>query len=478
MKTIRLIAILLVIASSVTVNAQTSRSGKFSGKWYGDLIISPKQRLKVAFEIWTMSNGDYDAVMHSVDQKTYNILVDSISCSSDSIVMIVKTLGATFSGVLTNDTSLNGNFEQAKGRQKPFSLVKTAEFPFPIARRPQEPKKPYAYYTENVSFVNSRAGVTLRGTFTRPVGKGKYPAVILISGSGPSDRNQTIFGHKTFMVLADYLTRHGMAVLRYDDRGAGESTGNFMTATTVDHASDASAALDYLALRPDVEAGSMGVIGHSLGSDIAPIVAGMNQKAGFMVLLAGAAISLRDNIIEQCETAFPTMGITPEGIALNRRILESTMQIFRDSENDSIAKIRVMENLQKFDTLVAGMNPADREKLELSTPLKYKDYAKLLYPFMRYDLFRNPADDLAKVNCPVLALSGDKDLQVLPHNLDLIRKAVLSGGNTHITTKLYPGKNHLLQSCSRCTLDEYGEIEETMSPEVLQDIVDWILMTI
>ncbi len=452
----------------------------FIGKWHGDLRVNPQFKLTIAFEITPLASGEYEAVMHSVDQKSYNITVDRVLANKDSILIEVKMLSAIFKGRLVADslskqkTILTGTFGNPGSQGMVLNLTKCDEFPFKIARRPQEPKKPYPYHSEDVTFTNTEEGISLRGTFTKPFGAVNAPAVVLISGSGPSDRNQTIFGHKVFLVLADYLTSNGFAVLRYDDRGAGESQGSFRTATVRDHAADASSAIDYLKSRADVDSSRIGLIGHSLGAEIAPITATINSSTAFIVLMAGAAISLQEVIYEQCDAIFTSRGASKEGIALNREILGSVMEIFKNSANDSIAKELIKVNLASFNERVSALEKSDLEKIGLSSPLKLSDYAGLLMPFMRYDLFHNPSETLKDVECPVFALIGDKDIQVLPHNLDTIEQTLISAGNTRVTTKLYKNHNHLLQNCITGEIDEYGEIEETISEEVVYDIIKWI----
>lgn len=472
LKTLVLIAIVLSISSSI--KSQTTKEDAMSGKWLGELVVNESMKLKMAFDIKKDDSNVYHSLMHSVDQKTYNILVNNTSIKGDSIIMHIKSLGATYQAKLVNDTTLIGSFKQGKGKSLALNITKTGKFPFKVISRIQEPKEPYSYYSENVTFDNQEANVKLSGTFTRPFNVERYPTVVLISGSGPSDRNQTIFGHKTFLVLADYLTRNGIAVLRYDDRGAAESTGNFKHATIYNHATDVSAALDYLSTRTDVDLKHLGVIGHSLGANIATLATNMNSKSQFVILLAGSAIPLKDDIIEQCNAIYTTLGVSNENIDLNRQILESTMNIIKYSSNDSIAKVEIKKSFEKYNPLVEAMNITDREKLELSSPLKIGDYASLLMPFMKYDLFFDPAEELSKIKCPMLAIMGDKDIQVLPHNLEKIERIVKNGGNKMITTELFNGKNHLLQSCIKCTIEEYRELEETMSPEVQEKISKWI----
>jgi len=452
----------------------------FIGKWQGDLIINSRNKLKIAFEISKLINGEYDAVMHSPDQKNFNISVDRIFIKNDSVCLEIKTLSTKFSGRIFNDSVNNNNqllvgqLSSSGSKGLALSMNKCDEFPFKIAKRPQEPKRPYPYYTENVSFSNKNEGITLKGTFTKPFGVDKTPAVILVSGSGPSDRNQTIFGHKVFLVLADYLTRNGFAVLRYDDRGAGESGGSFRKATVKDHAADVSSAIDYLITRDDVIKSKIGLIGHSLGAEIAPIAAKLNSNTAFIVLMAGSAIPLKEVIFEQCDAIFNSLGVSKEGIALNKEILESVMEIVRVSENDSITKEGIKRDLLTFNERVSKLTDSEREKLGLSSPLKLSDYSGLLMPFMRYDLFHNPSETLKNVKCPVFALNGDKDIQVLPHNLERIADVLIKSGNKKVKAKLYRNCNHLLQNCNTGEIEEYGNIEETISEEVVSDIIKWI----
>lgn len=474
MKKILLYLFVTLLSAGMTAQEQ------YAGKWYGDLVINPTFKLTMAFEISAMSNGEYEAVFHSVTQKSFNIVVNTVTAKGDSLLMDIQMLASLFRGQIIADsvsgekTILKGTFGSKGGRAFPLYLKKCEEFPFDIARRPQEPKKPYPYHSEDVSFRNTNKNILLKGTLTKPFNSQNAPAVVLISGSGASDRDQTIFGHKVFLVLADYLTRNGFAVLRYDDRGAGQSEGSFRDATLRDHAEDASFALDYLKGRADIDSKRLGFIGHSLGGEIAPIAATINDNTSFIVLMAGSAISLREVIFKQCDAIFSSQGASKEGIALNREILESTMETFKKSANDSIGKEEVKRNLLSFNGRVAAMDQSDREKVGLSSPLKISDFSSLLMPFMRYDLFHNPSETLKEVKCPVFALIGDKDIQVLPENLSLIEQALISGGNKSVTTKLYKYRNHLLQNCITGEVEEYGDIEETISEEVVNDIIAWI----
>lgn len=325
-----------------------------------------------------------------------------------------------------------------------------------------------------ITYQNELADVTIAGTFTRPKDEGQYPAVILISGSGPNERNSEIFGHKVFLVWADLLTRAGIAVLRVDDRGVYESTGNFHAADNRDLADDVVAGVHYLKNRKDIEKNKIGLIGLSLGADIAPIASVKSKDVSFVVLMAGAANSLYESILEQCKAIYPIKGVSEYGVDLNHRINVAGFEVIRSESNDSIARLKIAEKMASFNSEVKTLNEHDAKTLGLSAPLNPELFYQWISPSKRFDLFYSPYDYLNKLKCPVLALNGDKDLQVLPHNLKLIEKALKEAGNTNYTIKLWKNKNHLFQTCESCTVKEYGEIEETIAPEVMDYVIEWI----
>jgi uncharacterized protein len=445
---------------------------KIAGIWLGKLIINPKMELNVAFEIYCDETDSLSAVMHSIDQKQYDIAVNKIKVTDDTLKFKIGSLKASFKGKIKGSDSLIGSLSQGK-RPWILNLAKVDKLPFSKPNRPQEPKRPFSYFVENVEFRNPEANISIAGTYTRPKMMGKYPTVLLISGSGPNDRDESIFGHKVFLVLADYLTRSGIAVLRVDDRGTGETTGKFLTATILDLASDAKAAIDYLKTRTDVN--RIGVIGHSFGGDIAPIVAARSEDVSFVVLMAGSGVTLSESIYAQCEAIYKSMNVSDKGIKLNYDILEAAFETLRSEKNDSIARTIIDGKFKIIEPRIDEFSAEELKKLEIAKPLKADDMKKFFNPALRFDLFYKPIDHLIKVKCPLLAINGDKDIQVLSYNLDLIEKAIKSNGNRNVKTKLFEGKNHLLQTCKTCTLDEYGDIEETIAPDVLKYISEWII---
>jgi hypothetical protein len=327
----------------------------------------------------------------------------------------------------------------------------------PAARRPQDPVKPYPYREEEITFPNSVAAITLAGTVTLPQGKGPFPAVVLITGSGPQNRDEEIVGHRPFLVLSDYLTRRGLAVLRVDDRGTAKSGGDFSTATTADFATDVEAAVAYMKSRPDI--GRIGLIGHSEGGIIAPMVASRNPDIAFIVLLAGTAVPGSEIIPEQVKLLNMVAGKTPEQAA------------------EAAAKERSVLRL-----VVTEKDPAELKKKlhEILSPLMQQEQIdptieSLTSPWFKYFLTYDPAPALRKVKCPVLALNGSLDRQVSPaQNLLAIRAALQQGGNRHFEAVEMPGLNHLFQTAKTGSPEEYQVIEETFSPAALEKIAGWI----
>ncbi|HMG92511.1 MAG TPA: alpha/beta fold hydrolase [Chryseolinea sp.] len=345
---------------------------------------------------------------------------------------------------------------------------------YKTSNRPQEPSKPYSYYTEDVTFINSQANITLAGTLTLPSAAGNYPAVILVSGSGRQNREGETSGHKPFLVIADYLTKHGIAVLRHDDRGVGKSTGNFNAATTADFASDAASAVEYLKTRKEIKTDKIGLMGHSEGGMIAPMVACASKDVSFLVLLAGPGIKLKELLLMQQELIPKADGVSESDI--EKYILPVHIEAYRmiaASTDARILKADLAKLIEKaYEDSPADLMPSDMTKEEVVSAQSEEWASEWFRNFLNYD----PAPTLEKVTCPVLALNGEKDLQVTPkENLSGISDAFKRGGNTKVTIKELPNLNHLFQDCETGSPNEYHRIDQTFSPIALKEISDWIL---
>lgn len=331
----------------------------------------------------------------------------------------------------------------------------------PNPRRPQEPVPPFPYITESVSFTSEAGKVTLAGELTRPSTDAPCPAVVLVHGSGAHTRDEVIFLHKPFLLLADCLTRRGFAVLRYDKRGVGASTGDINTATTFSFADDAQAAVEFLKTRAGIDSKRIGVIGHSEGGMIAPVVASRSADVGFIVLLAGPGVTGEQILLTQIEALGKASGkMSKEQLAKAVSLAKSTYDILnREPDNEAAAsEIQAMRYL--FGVPGKALNDG------IST---------LTSPWFRGFVAFDPQPILEQVKCPVLALNGDKDLQVLAgENLKAIGVALVRGENSNVTLVMVPGVNHLFQSCTSGLPDEYGQIEETISPAVLDLIGSWL----
>ncbi len=327
--------------------------------------------------------------------------------------------------------------------------------------RPQEPKPPFPYSSEEVSYSNpNAAGVELAGTFTKPDKVSQAAAVLLIPGAGPQDRDETIAGHKPFLVLSDYLTRRGIAVLRVDDRGVGSSTGNFKTATTKDFASDAEAGFHYLMSRPDVDHKHIGLIGHGEGAIVAAMLASSNPQVAFAVLLNGTAVPGRDVLLAQTARAETAAGVPEEQVDADLRLgsgLYRMVEQGRSGAEMERALANVPENFRPFV-----------ESWKRQIP-------RLQSPWLAFFLSYNPATALEKVECPVLALFGEKDMTIDPEqNASAMKKAFSHGHNRNTKVKTLPGLNYLFQKANTGLSTEYATIPETMSPAALEMIGDWI----
>jgi alpha-beta hydrolase superfamily lysophospholipase len=303
-----------------------------------------------------------------------------------------------------------------------------------------------------------------------PESGNNFTAVILITGSGAQNRDEEILGHKPFLVIADYLTRNGIAVLRYDDRGTAQSTGNFATSTTADFAADAESAITYLKTRAEINPQKIGLIGHSEGGVIAPMVAARSNDVGFIVMLAGSGIRGDALLLLQSEHLGRASGVAEDILIKNRKLNSEIYNKIVNSEKAvSQQEIIGLMTTQKTELIELGASETNiDEMIQVNAVI-------MTSPWMQYFLRYDPAPALERVKCPVLAVNGTKDLQVpATENLTTISDALKKGGNTNVTIKEYRGLNHLFQECTTGLPAEYGVIEQTFSPEVLKDLTEWI----
>jgi fermentation-respiration switch protein FrsA (DUF1100 family) len=330
------------------------------------------------------------------------------------------------------------------------------------------------YYAEEVSFLNSQDNVTLSGTLTLPSLDGNFPVAILISGSGPQDRDGQVFGHKPFFVIAEHLAKNGIAVLRYDDRGFGKSTGNFPTATSLDFSTDVKSAVAYLKTRKEVDANKIGLIGHSDGAMVAPMVAAGSSDVAFVVLLAGPGIKGDKLLVNRQEIVERAMGLPEHEIQKSKNRSEQVFEIIAQSKDPQAARTKLTEyGKEHIDDMPEDAIPPGMTKEKFL----FKEIESLTSPWFLYFLSYDPAPTLEKVACPVLALNGDKDIQCPSReNLAAIEAALKKGGNDKVTIKELPNVNHFFQECETGYPDEYARIEQSFSPSVLTEISEWIMV--
>lgn len=344
--------------------------------------------------------------------------------------------------------------------------------------RPQTPVPPFPYKTDSLVYRSSVDSLVYGVTLTIPAGNGPFPAIILITGSGAQDRNETIFNHQPFAVIADYLTRQGYLVMRVDDRGTGLSNGNFGVATTYDFVSDVEQHIAFLQKRKDVNKEKIGLLGHSEGGMIAPLVAVKHREISFVILLAGPGIPVRKLMAEQNYAMLKASGIDSLAALSYSRFFEKAMPKVAAASDTGTAKAGLVADLKAWQ---ANENPnrvfattgiRDEKSLDNYVNLVVK---RIYTPWFRAFLLFDPQPNLRKLQCKVLALNGSRDIQVLPaSNLQGIRESLAAGGNKHYVVEEVPGLNHLFQTCKACTFMEYGVITETFSPLALELTGNWL----
>ncbi len=445
-----------------------------AGVWQGSLLVRGVMELRLVLHLEAAGDGSLTGTMDSIDQGARDIPVSAMVENQRAVRIEVQKVRGEFDGHMSDDGSeMAGEWKQM-GQTTPLVLRRLAQAP--DTRRPQDPEKPYPYEEVTVAFDNPDARITLAGTLTLPRSSGRPPAAILLSGSGPQDRDEAVMGHRPFLVLADHLTRHGVAVLRFDDRGVGHSTGRFAEATHEDFVSDALAALTFLRARPDIDPKRIGFIGHSEGGLIAPLAAVRAPDTAFLVLLAGVGVPVDQLLARQSQDILRLSGASQDLMEESARRQRELFNLLRQKTADEEVRRHLRELAQ---TQLEGLTDEQKRALGITDAAIEAQIRLVLSPWFRQLLFHDPQATLAQVRCPVLALNGAKDVQVAADdNLKAIREALARGGNRKVVTREFPDLNHLFQHCQTGAVAEYGALEETLAPEVLEAVSDWLAQTL
>lgn len=460
----KLTLIIFSILISLTIYGQD-----ITGSWNGMITAMGKQ-YRLVFNI-SMEDTLYSSTMDSPDQGAKGIPVTTTSFENSVLKLEISNAKIQYEGTLDKDNMIKGTFKQS-GYSFPLNLTRELLEKKKVIR-PQDPVKPYPYYVEDVMFENAKDNISLAGTLTLPEKEGNFPALVLISGSGPQNRDEELMGHKPFLILADHLTKKGIAVLRFDDRGTAESKGNFNTATSLDFTKDVESAIKYLQTRKEINKDKIGLIGHSEGGMIAPMVTAENKDVNFIILLAGTGLRGDKLLLMQQELIGIASGIRDTDMKKTIDINKCAFDIIIKSDNTDSIK----SDLRSYYKQAIKDDPESVKR----TGISEGEYIELVInqltsPWMIYFIKHDPALVLENVKCPVLAINGGKDTQVpAKENLEAIKKALEKGGNKNITIKELAKLNHLFQECETGLVSEYSTIEQTFSPVALKEISDWII---
>ena len=422
-----------------------------TGSWRGTLNLG-QMKVPLVFNFSEMATGETQCTMDSPSQGAKGIATEVVLCTADSVSLTCNAIGVSYTGKISAG-SINGRFSQ---RGYVFPLDLTPDSPAE-ERRPQTPKPPYPYNVTDTTFTASD-GAVMSATLTLPSTpeSRKIPAVVMVTGSGPQNRDEEYFDHKPFAVIADFLARNGIASLRYDDRGTGKSTGDFLTSTTFTFKDDALSGIEFLRSIDCI--GRVGILGHSEGGTIA-FMAAAEDKADFIVSLAGMAISGKETMMRQNKHALDKSGLSDADKTNSLKIIGIVFDtIARQVRNGVTAPIDI-------DSIMAANGVQLPQQIIQSLKMTQSTRA----PWVDSFLTINPREYLADVKCPVLAINGEKDMQVNPDNLSVIKEFVPKA-----ETMLMPDLNHLLQHAVTGEITEYDEIRETISPDVLEAIVQFI----
>ncbi len=465
-KTLASAVFLLSISS---VQAQNS----FDGTWAG--ALSGVQNLRMGFNVSGHKESKPVATLDVPAQGAKDIPCDTVIIDGDSIHIKVVKVNGRYDGKLAEVNRIDGQWTQ-NGMSLPLVLDRR-EGRVQL-NRPQTPKGPFSYNSEDVLFYNAIKSIEYGATITTPRDDKQHPALILISGSGPQNRDEELFQHKPFAVLADHLTKQGYVVLRIDDRGVGKTTGDRSKATSEDFAEDVMAAIEFLKKRKEVDKKKIGLYGHSEGGLIAQLVASRSKDIDFIVLMAAPGVQVIQAMAEQNAALMKTMRLSEEKANQYAELYTTIMKGLTTATSRDAAEKHVNKTLNDWiaktdkTTVQAttGITDEDSKEKFAYEFTKLYDNKWMMY-FMQYD----PKPVLEKLDCKVLALNGDKDIQVISRsNLEGITKALANSKSKVHEVREIEGVNHLFQECNSCTVQEYGQLEQTIKPEVLEIVTTWL----
>ena len=447
------------------------------GDWQGKLNTGAIS-LRIVFHIKADPAGKLTATMDSPDQSAYGLPVGDVTIADKAVKFDLPAVHGSLTGTLDDSGKvITGRWEQG-GASLPITLT-LSDTPIVPVKRPQTPEAPFPYTERSITFPSMAKGITLAGTLTVPKGPGPFPAAIFVSGSGGQDRDETILGHKPFLVLADQLARRGIATLRYDDRGVGKSTGDQALGTSKDFADDAEGAHRFLKTAANIKRNKIGFIGHSEGGLIAPMVAARNPDVAFVVMLAGPGVPGKDVILKQSEAIMKTMKVSPAEIKKSRdsqlKIIAAVEAVVRKNPSNPDPNKLVAALKKETDALIASLPTEQRAEAQKNRGMVDAQVQQYATPWFRYFLTYDPRVALRKVKVPVLVMNGDKDVQVIAsQNVPEVEKALRAGGNQRVTVRLMPSLNHFFQHAVTGSPQEYGTIDETFAPEAIKEIIAFI----
>ncbi|MDO9553900.1 serine aminopeptidase domain-containing protein [Rhodonellum sp.] len=450
------------------ISLQPSLSQELAGSWKGELDVMG-QKLPLVFN-FQKEGGEWAGTMDSPNQGAKGIKLSKVLFEGILLNLEIAAGGISYEGILTSEL-IKGKFTQ-NGMNFPLDLQKlSADAVDEVPKRPQTPIAPFDYDLEETTFENLSAGIKLEGTITKPRGDGPFPAVILISGSGPQDRNQEILGHKPFWVVADYLTSQGIVVFRYDERGVAASEGDFATATSIDFQKDAESALDHLRKFPFVDQTKIGVIGHSEGGMIAWEIGAGDISPNFLVALAAPVVPISDLMVKQTKDIARSSGLSKTFVDQQVSFNASFYELLKMSNSEAEAKSKLTGLIEES---LANQELSDETKSQQKEAL-LKAYEPNISPWLINFLKTKPEIAISKINIPVFAAFGGKDLQVNAAENGNLLNSLFEEKSELLHLKVYPEMNHLFQTAKTGAVSEYSQIEESISEEVLRDIAAFIL---